>query len=207
MGSKAIRLLNGGTLGDTYICVCHWINKRQPIEVLHYTRHSYWHKEIRDIYSLLPNVRNVTFTEKRPGEKWSSPYSKVNRMIGELEPFPKFSFPESKFDPGEPYIALCPKSGKPSENRRMRREEVDRIVRKAPMPVVVIGPGETSLLEAMGLVSRARKFFGSQGLMSFVALSHKVQSTVYVPNEREYLAFRGRLARPWIKFLDEVKMK
>ncbi len=199
------KLVSGGTLGDTYICICHWVTREEPIDVEHSTKHTFWHQEIRDIYSLLPNVKSVTFVE-RPGPKGSSPYSIVNRKINEFEPFPNFKFPLSPLDPGEPYIAVCPRSGKPKERgRKLSDTKLNSILTDADMPVVMPAPDKTTLLEAMGLVARADSFYGVQGLMSFVALSHRIPSIVYVPNEVEYLAFRGRLARPWIAFLKEVE--
>lgn len=198
-------LKNSGTLGDTYISICHWLGISEKFSVKHYTRYTNWHSEIRDIYSLLPNFVGVTFPKDRKGRKWGSPYSIINEKIQEFEPFPTFEFPPSDLDPGVPYIALCPKSGRPDQGRRIPAPELDKIIAKADMPIVTPEIGKTSLLEAMGLVARSHKFYGFQGLMSFVALSHKSQSVVYVGSEREYLDFRCRTARPWIKFLSEVR--
>jgi len=200
---------NSGTLGDTYITICHWVNISEKFSVEHYTRHSYWQREIRDLYSLLPNLVNVTFPAlKNREERFSSPYSVVKEKIKEFEPFPNFTFPTSELDPGEPYIALCPKSGKPDQGyRTIPTPAIEKIIAEADMPVVVPEPGKTTLLEAMGLVARSSKFYGYQGLMSFVAMSHKSRSVVYVANEREYLCLRNRTARRWIEFLDEVRKK
>jgi hypothetical protein len=202
-----MQLRNSGTLGDTYISICHWVGISQKFSVEHYTRHTYWQNEIRDIYALLPNFVGVTFPEDSHKRTWSSPYSYVNKKIDEFEPFPNFKFPPSKLDPGEPYIALCPKSGRPDQGRRrIPTSEVNRIIAEADMPIVTPESGKTTLLEAMGLVARSNRFYGFQGLMSFVAMSHKSQSVVYVGREKEWLALRNRTARPWIKFLDEVKI-
>jgi len=198
-------LRNSGTLGDTYISICHWVGMSK-FSVEHYTRHTYWQDEIRELYSLLPNFVGVTFPKDSKNRIWASPYSIVQEKIQEFEPFPNFKFPPSRLDPGEPYIALCPKSGRPDQpGRRIPQSEIDKIVKKADMPIVMPAPDKTTLLEAMGLVARSNRFYGFQGLMSFVALSHKSQSVVYVGNEKEYLDFRIRTARPWIEFLDEVR--
>ena len=198
---------NSGTLGDTYICVCHWVGITERIVVDHYAKHMGWEQEIRDIYSLLPHVKDVHITSE--GKWGGSPYAIISKIkIKELEPFPNFSFPSSELDPGKPYIALCPKSGRQEQTGKcISTSEIDKIVASATMPIVIPEPGKTTLLEAMGLVARANVFYGSQGLMSYVALSHRVRSTVYVPNDTEYLAFRARLAMPWIEFLNEVKYK
>jgi len=201
-------LKNSGTLGDTYIIICHLVGISQKFSVEHYTQHTYWQEEIRDIYSLLPNVVDVTFPEDSPERTWYSPYSVIDKKIDEFEPFPDFTFPPSELDPGEPYIALCPRSGRPDQRgRKIPTSEVDKIVEKADMPIVTPEPGKTSLLEAMGLVARSNKFYGFQGLMSYVALSHRSRSMVYVGSEKEWIAFRYRTARPWIEFLDEVRKK
>ena len=198
-------LKSSGTLGDTYITICHWVGISRKFSVKHFTRHTNWHNEIRDIYSILPNITNVSFSTEWD-KMWSSPYSIINKKIDEFEPFPNFAFPPSKLDPGEPYIALCPKSGRREQTRRkIPPFTVKEIIAKADMPVVIPEPGKTTLLEAMGLVARSNEFYGFQGLMSYVAMSHKSRSVVYVSNEKEYLAFRGRTARSWIEFLDEVR--
>lgn len=199
------KLKHSGTLGDTYIAVCHWVHFGEDIHVDHRTKHMYWEKEIRDIYSLLRHVKNVKINDE--GEWGASPWAFLKHKIDEFEPFPNFEFPPSKLDPGEPYIALCPRSGRPDQaGRCISSRETREVIVSADMPVVTPEPGKTTLLEAMGLVAGANMFYGQQGLMSFVALSHMVQSTVYVSNEIEYLAFRARLARPWLKFLNEVKI-
>ena len=201
-------LLKGsGTLGDTYIIICHLLGQPK-FSVEHYTRHTYWQGEIRDIYSLLPNSGSVTFPEDSSERAWYSPYSVIDEKVGQFEPFPNFKFPPSKLDPGEPYIALCPRSGRPDQNdRRIPTSAVDKIIAEADMPIVTPEPGKTTLLEAMGLVARSNRFYGFQGLMSYVALSHKSQSVVYVGSEKEWIAFRYRTARAWVEFLDEVRKK
>lgn len=199
-------LSNSGTLGDTYICICHCLGITEDINIEHKTKHLYWEQEIRDIYSLLPRVKSVDVNDT--GSWGASPYAYIKHKVDEFDPFPNFKFPASKLAPGEPYTVLCPKSGKPSEQgRRIRADEIKRIEDASDMPVVIPEPGKTTLLEAMGLVARANRFYGVQGLMSYVALSHKTTSVVYVPNSKEWIAFRSRLASQWMQFLDEVKMK
>lgn len=199
-----MHIKNSGTLGDTYMCVCHLAHIEERISVDHRTKHMQWEKEIRDIYSLLPNIEHVEVTSE--GSWGASPYAFLKHKMDQFVAFPDFQFPRSNLDPGKPYIAVCLKSGRNDQpGRRIPDAEKERLFSSSKLPIVTPAPDKTALLEGMGLVARSSEFYGPQGLMSYVALSHKVPSVVYVSSDKEYLAFRSRLDSRWIKYLKDVR--
>lgn len=147
-----------------------------------------------------------------------SPIVSASKGISPVTAYPEFIFPCSEYEPAGSYIACCPKSGKPSQGHRDIHEELDWVVGTYPKhtfvlvgdnnrysgytkPNVVNLIGKTSLLEGMGVVSRATGFIGIQGLMSYVALSQKVPSVVYTRTTGHTKAFYGRLFPQWVTYL------
>jgi hypothetical protein len=96
------------------------------------------------------------------------------------------------------YVVLNPQSGRPDQGRILTKGIIDRVIKSSQYPVVVLGTGQaskqvegdnvinlagtTSLLEGMGVISRAKNVTTFQGIMSIVAASHRVPSDVYVRN-------------------------
>ena len=119
------------------------------------------------------------------------------------------------------YVVLSPKSGKPNENRSLSEQTIDMASRASRKLVVIIGEskeykyirgkniinliGKTCLLEAMSIVSRANHFSGFQGLMSFVAMSHRVKSTVHVRSESDIHAVFARMPKQWEQYCSIVR--
>lgn len=147
-----------------------------------------------------------------------SPVVSANRGIAPVTAYPKFTFPVSEHEPAWSYIACCPKSGKPNQGHRDIQGELDKIVETYPehnfvlvgensrysaytKPNVLNLIGKTSLLEGMGVVSRATGFIGIQGLMAYVALSQQVPSVVYTRTRGHTNGFYGRLFPQWVTYL------
>ncbi|KKN88906.1 hypothetical protein LCGC14_0245130 [marine sediment metagenome] len=147
-----------------------------------------------------------------------SPIVSANRGIAPVTAYPKFTFPVSEHEPVGSYIACCPKSGKPQQGHRDIHEELEWMTGAYPKHTfVLVGEanrystftkpnvlnliGKTSLLEGMGVVSRATGFIGIQGLMAYVALSQKVPSVVYTRTSGHTQAFYGRLFPQWVTYL------
>ncbi len=214
-----------GTLGDTYINLCILYNLAIEESVLckHYTLAPQWHSLIEQIYSLLPNIR-VEFVSER-----STSHPRIHSAFSHQEEhgdeftrpdewcvFPEFVFPETEIELPDRYMVLNPQSGKPKENRNIDGKSIREILKTCADPVVVIGTGKkhkdilganvinivgrTSLLEAMSIVSKASHFCGFQGLMSFVAMSHRVQSDVYVRSESDIHAILTRMPEQWKQY-------
>lgn len=209
-----------GTLGDTYVTLCILYNtaKRGPIICRHYTIHTNWHGLIRQIYSLIPNIR-VEFVNQRDvvhPRIYSSfvPHRKLGTTLSSPDDwcvFPQFIFPKVQHLP-EHYVVLNPQSGRPDQGRVLTKKIMDRTIKNSQYPVVVLGTGKTSeqikgdsvinltnktsLLEAMGVISRAQHVTTFQGLMSIVAASQQVQSSVYTRRVGDP-CYNERVAPEW----------
>lgn len=219
-----------GTLGDTYINLCILYNLAVKEEVLckHHTLILEWHSLIEQIYSLLPNIR-VEFIEKRKmsypriystfshQEKYGDQFTKPEEWCV----FPEFVFPKTDIELPDKYVVLSPQSGKPNEIRRIKEKSISKILNTYVDPVVVVGTevkhknilgknvvnivGKTSLLEAMCIVSKARHFCGFQGLLSFVAISHRVYSDVYAESNNDIRAIFVRMSEQWKQYCFVIK--
>lgn len=216
-----------GTLGDSYIvnCVVHYLAKREEILIKQCSDYSGnavddWKPHIRQIYSLLPNI-HVDFVDKEEFDRLSVPrlcpsVEKANEVrVCKVTPHPPFVYPETTQVPWTNYIACSPRGGKSDErHRQMGEEETITIFEQYPNhKFVLVGDnpefldyrrdnvtnliGNTSLLEAMGIVARAKGFIGVQGLMAYVAAGSKVPSVVYTKSLGYGKAFRARLFPEW----------
>ena len=103
----------------------------------------------------------------------------------------------------------------------MSDRAINRIIRSSNHPVIVIGNrhqqidakyahvinlvGKTSLLEAMSIVSGANIFVGFQGVMSFVAMSNCVNSTIYTRQVSDVRSIKVRTPRQWLRYCSIVE--
>lgn len=212
-----------GTLGDTYVnlCILYHVAKQQPIVCKHYTIHRNWHGLIKQIYSLLPNIR-VEFINKRDTANpriYSSfvPHKKFGTTLASRDNwcvFPQFVFPKMSGLP-EHYVVLSPQSGRPEQGRILTQKIIDETIANSQYPVVVLGTGEvakkiagnnvlnltnqTSLLEAMGIISQAQHVTTFQGIMSMVAASQRVKSAVYIRRIGD-THYNERIAPEWAPY-------
>jgi hypothetical protein len=206
-----------GTLGDTYI-FCSKLSTLgpDPIKIWHNTQHKYWMQEINDIYTLLPNV-DVKFSDYlRVGvEEITSNVHEQN-----MDFFPEWKWPKhSNYTLiSEPYMVIQPQAGKPKgyNNKELKHKMVYDAINESDIPCVILGTSskyshvrckhnltnKTSVLEAMRIVSNAEKFMGPEGLLSFVALSHKVESHIYY---KSHAAVEIRIMEsPWEEYCYEL---
>jgi hypothetical protein len=212
-----------GTLGDTYVtlCILYNVAMLEPIVCRHYTIHTNWRRLIKQIYSLLPNIR-VEFINKRDTVHpriYSSfvPHSRFGTTLTSRDDwcvFPKFIFPTWSGLPKQ-YIVLNPQSGRPDQGRILTKKIIDKTIANSQYQVVVLGTGaiagcvigknvlnltnQTSLLEAMGIVSRAQHVVTFQGIMSMVAASQQVKSDVYVRRVGD-THYHERIAPEWTPY-------
>ncbi len=219
-----------GTLGDTYInlCILYHVAKLESIVCRHYTIHIDWHGLIKQIYSLLPNIQ-VEFIHQRDvvNPRIHSTFTHHEELGTTLSSpndwcvFPQFVFPKTNIQLPDKYTVLNLKSGKPNENRNIKEDTINGILTTSKEPLVVIGTGnkhknivagnvinlvgKTSLLEAMRIVSKADCFIGFQGLMSFVAMSCRIKSEVYVRSESDIHAISIRVPEQWKKYCSIVR--
>jgi len=215
-----------GTLGDTYTTLCILYRLAKRCEIIrtqmicnHYTKINHWRQCIKDMYSLLPSI-DMNFVETRDIQNtriysdFKNHKDKGKTLNKERDwcLFPKFVFPRTIELPNK-YIVIVPQSGRQEQGRLIPKSRISIITQSLDLPVVVIGnsqyakkiqgrniinlTGETSLLEAMGIVASAHRACIFQGLMAMVALSHKIQSDVFVANKTDMAFVTNRLAEQW----------
>jgi hypothetical protein len=205
-----------GTLGDTYIFCCKLKTFTQlPTTMWHNTKHRYWENEIQEIYSLLPNI-NVKFIDYVPTCRELTSDVHKDNMIW----FPTWEWPYNyhyKDELGD-YMVIQPEAGKPEgyNHKELTLKTIRREIDQTDMPVVVLGTsskfkyvggdynlmGMTSVMDAMQITAHAKKFIGPEGLLAFVALSHKVKSSIYYTSGQ---AIEQRIKNsPWEKYAENL---
>jgi hypothetical protein len=239
--ARAGIILNGGrsfdcygALGDTYLILMYLkLLGNYPITVKHYYCVPHYFPSIRELYGLLPNVvveevGHDNFDDpvilRRMGHKIKSSLMLNYDLPTKLDrDHPEWNLPTYDGLPDN-YSVLATRSGnhlaKNNTARAMLPTEIERCVRAAKYPVVLVGDkhavaakgtidlrGKTTLTEALGIVSRAKQFFGSQGLLCFVAMSQKVPSVIYVQGEKSFMPVRTRMFRKWYRYCDDIRTR
>jgi len=216
---KIFNVFVEGTLGDSYIVVLKLMKIGKDydlINVFHKTEHRYWYGEISNIYSLFDKIR-LTFVEEKPYPsilEISSPDRHIDTTW-----FPNLNLkPETKVD--IPYTVLLSHSGKPNggNTKRLHPKDVQNVIGQFDN-VVLLGTnglyrdidasynliGKTTILDAIALTSKAETFIGPEGLLSFVAISHKIRSTIF------YTSLDAVMSRivgtPWGEYCNLQKMR
>jgi len=222
----------GGTLGDSYITLCklYSIAIKEPIFCKHCRMPQKLELQpaIREIYGLLPNIKVEFLDENPPGlvvhGRFQHKGDEEEKRIYNLEPiyYPEFSLPDiSHLGLPDNYIVIQPISGV-RKNRRLRLEEINEIVKNSSsisvfvekdkyelnVPNVLNFSGQTSIKEDMSIIRGGQHFYGPQGLLSYVALSLKVPSTIYLSTGWELDHFYGcaEVIEEWSKFLTKKKI-
>lgn len=216
-----------GTVGDAYVILCKLYNvaKKEKIQCSHYTAYEKLEPIIGDIYSLLPNI-NVQFRKsKSPAmELWGSfcpQRQKAEKIEYNLVPeyYPELELANiSRFNLPEDYEILQIRAGSHG-NRSLPPETIHGILDKSKLPVVLIGensitlPAEsfnamdlrerTSIKEVVSIIKEGRHFYGPLGFLSFVAVSHRIMSDVYIKSQLDASAIKIRIeaVEEWRKFL------
>ena len=216
-----------GTLGDTYITVCKLYqlyqlsqSNNEKIKVYHYTEQEYWHQEIKDIYSLLPNIEVELVTELKDEVPVLIPMPKLDQM----EFFPKFDKIDSELDCSKynNYLLIQVNSGKPknaalSKNgtkntKILNNEIIQKIINenKNSFTCVLIGTEEcqefdncinlinkTSIKDVIHLTQNCSSFIGPEGLLVFVALSNKKHTMIPMTPTHLEAIYHRIIDTPW----------
>lgn len=189
--------------------------------------------KLLEIYSVLPNVTvdfvESGITQDYPV---LNPYPKGAERTDDqttpppLDPpeigmvwFPSFEFANvEKFSLPKRYQVLSPVAGGMRKSGNIWRTIPAVSLRfEEDMPTVVLGieqhpalpenvidlTGQTSIKEAQQIVKNASRFTGMQGLLLFVALSMKVDSTAYIFDKHEDIVRRARIIGPWKEYCKE----
>uniref|UniRef100_A0A6M3JHK2 Glycosyltransferase n=1 Tax=viral metagenome TaxID=1070528 RepID=A0A6M3JHK2_9ZZZZ len=216
---KIFNVFVEGTLGDSYIVVLKLMKIGKDydlINVFHKTEHRYWYGEISNIYSLFDKIR-LTFVEEKP-------YPSILEVSSPDKHIETTWFPDLNLKTGveidKPYTVLLSHSGKPNggNTKRLHPKDVQNVIGQFDN-VVLLGTnglyrdidasynliGKTTILDAIALTSKAETFIGPEGLLSFVAISHKIRSTIF------YTSLDAVMSRivgtPWGKYCNLQKMR
>ena len=215
-----------GTIGDTYVILCklYSVAKREKILCRHYTSYSAACLIIKEIYSLLPNI-DVEFRNKGDSfvnvrgtfqhETQEAEKSKYNLVP---EYYPEFElYSVEHFELPKEYVVLQVEAGTALGKRRSRLSEkvITEIQNNSSLPIVLIGTDnlkvqgrivkdlrqKTTVKEVVKVIKDSKHFYGRAGFLSFVALSQRVYSTVFVPPKCR-IAVRATVgvAEEWRKF-------
>lgn len=193
------------------VCKLYSIAKNEKILCKHYTVDDAIKPAVSEIYSLMPNIAiewrdddeylGITgqfLHHKLRGEQMT--YLPEENMYNlRLERHPEFELGSvERFKLPDDYVVLQLQSGaNPKKIRQVSTEEIDEVLKDSEYPIVVIGKDDvdvsriedriidlrwiTSIKEAIHIIKCANHFYGCLGLLSLVALSHRVYSTLYMP--------------------------
>ena len=207
-----------GTLGDTFIGICKLSKIKEDIKMYHHTIHKYWYDNIWDLYSFLPNIKEVEFVES-PREDLIEITSNCHEQ--DMDFFPNFTiYPDLIDEQYKPYTVIQPHSGKP---KGFNRKDLDinyiqSIVNKYKdkgINSVILGTDSyyeqlencykhintLSLSFIYEILKQSIYFIGPEGLLSFMALSNKVHSSIFY-SEKEAIQKRI-IGTPWEKYVSE----
>lgn len=221
-----------GTAGDAYIILCKLYLQAISEQILckHYTIHKKTHLIIKEIFSLMPNIF-LEFLDNLPrqprirgaffydGYKNENPYN--------LKPvfYPDFNLPSlSHIKLPEKYIVIQPISGTRG-NRKLDKKTIKKIIKESNFMPVFVGKnryklglsktlnifnfsGQTTFKEDLSIIKGCQYFFGSQGVLSFFAISQKIMSTIYVSNDYERSALHARVEviKEWAGYLNKINI-
>lgn len=215
-----------GTIGDAYVILCklYAVAKKEKILCSHRTAYEELEPIIRDIYSLLPNI-NVQFRKSKSTEveicgAFRFPEQKTEQDEYNLYPeyYPEFELGDiGHFSLPPVYETLQIKAGSHGD-RSLLPDTINRILNGSSLPVVLIGENtslptesfnamdlrdKSSVKEVVGIIKNGKRFYGPLGLLSFIAVSHKVMSEVYIKSELDVSAIKSRIeaVEEWRKFL------
>jgi len=211
----------GGTVGDAYIILCklYSVAMKEPILCKHYTAHKSVKSVIKEIYGLVPSIK-VEFVDKSfSGVALSGAFENLiaEKVTYGTEPeyYPEFKLESVKqFDLPETYVVLQTVSGI-RRDRKMFVGTIQSVLTNAKLPVVLIGEvdervnwsndvrRQTSIKQDINIIRNSKHFYGLQGFLSYVAVSQKVPSTVFIETRSDEGAIQARTeaVEQWRKYL------
>ena len=211
----------GGTVGDAYIILCklYSVAMEEPILCKHYTIHKKVRPAIKEIYGLVPNIKVEFMNEPFSGVGLSGAFENLaaEKASYKIEPayYPEFELENIQhFNLPEAYVVVQTVAGI-RRDKKMPIEVVQSILASAESSVVFIGEpdericwgndvqGCTSISQIINIVRNSKHFYGPQGFLSYVAVSQKVLSTVFIKTKADVVAIQARTeaTEQWRKYL------
>lgn len=195
-----------GTVGDSYVILCklYHIARKERILCQHYTSYVPARPIVKEIFSLLPNIHvelrtnrdSVVYIRGLFSHDTDKDEAKEYGLVPEYHPVFD-SADVKKFGLPATYEVLQIEAGTDPVKRKSRLSEktLNNIIGNANLPLVVIGDknfrmkaknlidlgGRTTVQEVVTIIKNSRHFYGRTGFLSFVAVSQKVYSTIFVP--------------------------
>ncbi|MFX0073330.1 MAG: hypothetical protein ACFFAO_19810, partial [Candidatus Hermodarchaeota archaeon] len=213
-----------GTQGDTYTNCCKLINIKENIKLIHIQPFPELNNIIRKIYSLVPNIVDITIINTSDESKFDPRIPRIHSQSKkyleepdyiEMNFFPNFEF-KSDYNFKFPYLVLQPKAGQEFQKREMKLKLVKKIIKDSKYKVILIGTSKkyekvnncinlinkTSYFDAFSIIKNAKYFIGVMGIMAMVALSHKVNCNIIIDNDHE---IKVRIKdMPWENYIKKM---
>jgi len=210
-----------GTLGDTYIITLKAMALgTESIKIKHLTKHTYWHREIREIYSISPNIE-VEFVDKKHTDLIELT---TDCHEQEMVFFPEFNIVNG-YTANREYIVIQPHAGKDKGEGNNKEINVSSVITAVNQlkesNIVILGTKEkykevqapnvinlinkTNILAAIAVTANAKEFIGPEGLLAFVSLSQKKKSNVFYAS-REAVE-RRIIGTPWEEYCNFVEAR
>lgn len=207
-----------GTLGDAYTVGLKLMKEEEDIEILHYTNHKQFYKQIFEVYNFFDNIKEVNFVEFL--------YPDVKELSGVPEKgmvwFPNLELLNTDISEDN-YIVLFPHAGRDAPDPMRREISIDTVEYMinffSPIPVVLLGTNnkykdikcylnlinETTITKATSIILNSSGFCGPEGYSAFVALSHKIPSIIFWVRLQPVQA--RLLNNPWMDYIvDLIKL-
>lgn len=220
-----------GTIGDTYIILCklYRIAVEQKIVCKHFTSYNSLRPLIKEVYSLLPNI-TVEFIDTLKGVvdirgnfRYLLSDSEIDVYKYRTELYPEFDLPSvSHFSLPEKYNVVQLTAGTKSRKKTLDDKVIkSMLMNNSNIPIVFVGEsstdvniegsidlrGKTSIKEVINIIKHSQYFYGYQGFLSFVALSQKIKSNVYLGAPKDSAAIDTRIrCVDWKNFCKEIKL-
>lgn len=216
-----------GTVGDSYVILCklYPVAKKERILCRHYTSHLVARPIVKEIFSLLPNIR-VEFrllhgleVEVRGTFRHDTDREEAKEYGLVPEYYPTFDDADiARFELPAHYCVLQIESGTANRTARLSNTTFNEIIAHEALPLVVIGAksfgmkgknlmdfgGKTTIREVITIIRNADQFYGRLGFLSYVAVSQKVPSSVEVVGPHRITAHLTFAAvEEWGKFFVE----
>lgn len=208
-----MKVTASGTLGDAYTIGLKLIKETEDIEILHYTQHKFWYKELFQIYSIFKNIKNVTFVEFMYPEDKEITGIPEEGMIW----FPELELPYVPVCNKKYIVIQCHAGREDAMARKIPIKIIENMISLLhPIPVILVGTdkeykkiecylnliGETSIIQATSIIIDSYGFCGPEGYCSFVALSHRIPSVIFWVR---WQPVEARLLRnPWQEYIIDL---
>ena len=211
-----------GTIGDSFIVLCKvWkLTKKGSVIIYHYTQYEYFRPLVKEILTINKNIRIIQLDSKEafvdlPLQELNGFFEASDMLDIEPHPLIGFECDLSKFVLPSRYNVVCLRSGRPDQNHRII--PFDFLDQDINDNTIFIGTNckhhnskgtnlidKTTLFEAMCILAGATRFTGFQGFFSFLSMSMKILTSIYVHTDSDIHAINVRILPEWSHYINKV---